>query len=59
MSTAKNHAKRSHRSHYRGRMYTGSRKSVVKPTPNKSFFVRLAQKLKKLRMSRKEQKPDD
>lgn len=59
MSTAKNHAKRSHRSHYRGRMYTGSRKSVVKPTPNKCFFVRLAQKLKKLRMSRKEQKPDD
>lgn len=58
MSTAKNHAKRSHRSHYRGRMYTGSRKSVVKSTPNKSFFVWLAQKLKKLRMSRKEQKPD-
>lgn len=58
MSTAKNHAKRSHRSHYRGRMYIGSRKSVVKPTPNKSFFDRLVQKLRKIWMNKKEQKPD-
>jgi hypothetical protein len=39
-------------------MYTGSRKSVVKPTPNKSFFYRLVQKLRKIMMSKKEQKPD-
>lgn len=32
MSTASNHRKRSHRSQYLLRGFTGSRKSVVKPT---------------------------
>lgn len=40
MSTARNHAKRSHRSNYRARMYNGSRKSVIKPTVSKNAFMR-------------------
>lgn len=40
MSTAKNHSKRSHRSHYRSRAWSGSRRSVIRPTVRKSAFMR-------------------
>lgn len=36
MSSAANHRKRSHRSHYRTRAFTGSRQSVITPTLSKS-----------------------
>ena len=36
MSSAANHRKRSHRSHYRSRAFTGSRQSVITPTLSKS-----------------------
>ena len=38
MSTAANHRKRSHKSHYRSRAWSGSRRSVIKPTVSKSKF---------------------
>lgn len=46
MSTAKNHAKRSHRSHYRSRAWNGSRRSVIKPTVGKSAIARFIQKIR-------------
>lgn len=47
MSTAKNHAKRSHRSNYRARMFNGSKKSVVRPTVRKSAFMRFISMIRK------------
>lgn len=38
MSTAANHRKRSHKSHYRSRAWSGSRRSVIKPAVSKSKF---------------------
>lgn len=46
MSTAKNHAKRSHRSHYRSRAWNGSRRSVIKPTVGKSAIAQFIQKIR-------------
>lgn len=46
MSTAKNHAKRSHRSHYRSRAWNGSRRSVIKPTVSKSAIAQFIQKIR-------------
>ena len=48
MSTARNHAKRSHRSHYRSRAWNGSRRSVIKPTVGKSA---IAQYIKLIRQA--------
>lgn len=51
MSSARNHAKRSHRSHYNTRIYTGhsARRAVIrehtKPRRQSSFFARLLSKL--------------
>ena len=59
MSTAKNHAKRSHRSHYRSRAWNGSRRSVIKPTVGKSAIAQFIQKIRKARAAKKEQKPND
>lgn len=39
MSTAANHRKRSHRSQYRSRAWSGGRRSVIKPTVSKSKFM--------------------
>ena len=39
MSTAKNHAKRSHRSEFRNRPYHGGRRSPIKPTVGKTGFL--------------------
>lgn len=60
MSTAENHAKRSHRSHYRSRAWSGSRRSVIRPTAKKSFFARMIQQIRKaFKPVKKEQKPND
>lgn len=59
MSAAKNHAKRSHRSHYRSRAWSGSRRSVIKPTVGKSAIAQFIQKIRKARPAKKEQKPND
>lgn len=59
MSTAKNHAKRSHRSNYRARMFNGSRKSVVRPTVKKSAFIQFIKMIRNAFRRRKEQKPND
>lgn len=50
MSTAKNHAKRSHRSHYRSRAWSGSRRSVITPTVNKTGMMGLIQKIRRARV---------
>ena len=47
MSTAANHSKRSHRSHYRTRAFNGGRRSVIKPTANKGFFRQMINKIAK------------
>lgn len=52
MSTAANHRKRSHRSQYRSRAWSGSRRSVIKPTVSKSVFMQLVKLIRQF-VSRK------
>lgn len=58
MSTATNHAKRSHRSNYRARMFNGSRKSVIKPTVKKSGFMAFIRMIRDAFKRNKETKSD-
>lgn len=52
MSTAANHRKRSHRSQYRSRAWSGGRRSVIKSTVSKSFFMQLVKLIRQF-VSRK------
>lgn len=52
MSTAANHRKRSHRSQYRSRAWSGGRRSVITPTVSKSRFMQFI-KLIRQYLSRK------
>lgn len=47
MSTAANHRKRSHKSHFRTRGFNGGRKSVITPTVNKGIFSQIIRKIAK------------
>lgn len=52
MSTAANHRKRSHRSQYRSRAWSGGRRSVITPTVSKSVFMQLVKLIRQF-ISRK------
>lgn len=56
MSTATNHRKRSHRSHYRTRMFNGSRKSVIKPTIGRTGIMGLIRKIRRAKSEKKGEK---
>lgn len=58
MSSAKNHAKRSHRSNFRARMFNGGRKSVTKPTLSKSKFMQFIKLIRDYMHRNKETKSD-
>lgn len=57
MSTATNHAKRSHRSNFRARAFNGARRSVITPTIRKddyfSFIRMLRQAMSRNREARR------
>lgn len=46
MSTAANHRKRSHRSHFRSRAWSGGRRSVIKPTLSKGKFAQFISRIR-------------
>lgn len=52
MSTAANHRKRSHRSQYRSRAWSGGRRSVITPTVSQSAFMQLVKLIRQF-VSRK------
>lgn len=56
MSSAYNHMKRSHRSNYRTRAYTGGRKSVITPTLSKTKQMQFIKLIRQFLEKRKEQK---
>lgn len=58
MSTAANHRKRSHRSEYRARAFNGSRRSVIKPTVKKGFFMQMINRIAKF-LSKKKGESDN
>ncbi|WP_407399638.1 hypothetical protein [Treponema sp.] len=47
MSSKANHVKRSHRSNYKARMFSGSRQSVIKPSIKKNGFLQMIRKIRK------------
>lgn len=53
MSTAYNHRKRSHRSHYRTRGFNGSRRSVIALTVNKNVFAQFIRMIAKFLSKKK------
>lgn len=59
MSSAVNHAKRSHRSNYRAKAFNGGRKSVVNPTVSKAVFGQLIKMLRSNLASNKGRKDDE
>lgn len=54
MSSAANHRKRSHRSQFRTRCFTGSRRAVVKPTLSRPKWLDLIRKIRQLFTRKKE-----
>ena len=58
MSTAANHRKRSHRSHYRTRGFNGGRRSVIKPSLNKNASMKLINRIAKF-LSKKKGESDN
>lgn len=59
MSTAANHRKRSHRSQYRSRAWSGGRKSVIKPTVSKSKFGQFIKLIRQTLSRKATKKPND
>lgn len=57
MSTAANHRKRSHRSQYRARCFTGSRRAVVTPTLSRPKLLDIIRKMRQF-FQRKRRVPD-
>lgn len=53
MSTAANHRKRSHKSHFRTRGFNGSRRSVIKPTASKNAFMQWINRIAKFLSKKK------
>lgn len=53
MSSAINHAKRSHRSAFRTKGFSGSRKSVIKPTVGKEASKQLINQIAKFLSKKK------
>lgn len=58
MSSAINHAKRSHRSAYRTRGFTGGRKSVITPTVGKEASKQLINQIAKFLSKKKGENND-
>lgn len=58
MSSAINHAKRSHRSAYRTRGFIGGRMSVIKPTINKEGFMQTINQIAKFLSKKKGENND-
>lgn len=58
MSSKANHVKRSHRSNYKARMFSGSRKSVIKPTVGKNGFMQQMAMIRKFMANRKSKSTD-
>lgn len=58
MSTAKNHAKRSHRNEFRNRPYHGGRKSRIKPTVRKTGFLNWIKMIRNAKRNEKELEND-
>lgn len=58
MSTAYNHMVRSHRSQHKSVCYTGSRRSVIKPTIRKSGLMYRMAQIRKL-LQKKNRKEDE
>ncbi len=55
MSTAANHRKRSHRSQYRARCFTGSRRAVVTPTLSRPRLLDIIRKMRQFFTREKEE----
>ena len=59
MSTAMNHRKRSHRSQYRSRAWSGGRRSFIKPTVSKSKFGQFIKMIRQALSRKAVKKPND
>ena len=58
MSAAKNHSKRSHKSHYRTRAFNGARRSVIKPSLRKDDYFSFIRMLRGAGRNRETRRTD-